>query len=179
MTRIFHWFFMWKMDPMSGFVIRLFTLPHRDSTMQYKRCVHLWNNFPCIITLDQIKFSMVLLWIGHCHLAYWVIWNHTNSPFHILYILDFVHWYSSLALGILQENLFFLINGKKSSKLFNLPSSFSSDKRRQKKLSYFLWWFNLIFQFFFISFNFFVNINLSIFLYRWNHLILVCWLKDF
>ena len=46
-------FFMWKMDSMSGFDIRLvFTLPPRDSTLQYKRCVHLWNNFPCIITLD-------------------------------------------------------------------------------------------------------------------------------
>ena len=45
-------FFMWKMDPMSGFDIRLvFTLPPRDSTLQYKRCVHLWNNFPCIATL--------------------------------------------------------------------------------------------------------------------------------
>ena len=50
MTRIFHWFFfMFKMDPMSGFDIRLvFTLPPRDSTLQYKRCVHFWNNFPCI-----------------------------------------------------------------------------------------------------------------------------------
>ena len=45
-------FFMWKMDPMPGFDIRLaFTLPPRDSTLQYKRCVNLWNNFPCIITL--------------------------------------------------------------------------------------------------------------------------------
>jgi len=45
-------FFMWKMDPMSGCDIRLvFTLPPRDCTLQYKRCVHLWNNFPCIITL--------------------------------------------------------------------------------------------------------------------------------
>ena len=52
MTRIFHWFYMWKMDHMSGCDIRLvFTLPPRDSTLQYKRCVHLWNNFPCIITL--------------------------------------------------------------------------------------------------------------------------------
>ena len=54
MTRIFHWFFMWKMNPMLGCDIRLvFTLPPRDSTLQYKRCVHLWNNFPCIITLGR------------------------------------------------------------------------------------------------------------------------------
>ena len=47
-------FFMWKiMDPMSGFDICLmFTLPPRDSILQYKKCIHLWNNFPCIITLD-------------------------------------------------------------------------------------------------------------------------------
>jgi len=54
MTRIFHWFFMWKMDPMSVCDIHLvFTLPPRDSTLQYKRCVHLWNNFPCIKSLHQ------------------------------------------------------------------------------------------------------------------------------
>ena len=46
---------MWKMDPMSGFDIRLvFTLQPGDSTLQYKRCVHLWNNIPCIITLGVI-----------------------------------------------------------------------------------------------------------------------------
>ena len=53
-------FFMWKMDPISGCDIRLaLTLPPRDSTLQYKRCVHLWNNFPCIITLEK------LLWGGN------------------------------------------------------------------------------------------------------------------
>ena len=54
MTRIFHWFFMWKMDLMSGCDIRLvFTLPPRDSTLQYTRCVHPWNHFPFIITLSE------------------------------------------------------------------------------------------------------------------------------
>ena len=39
------------------FGIRLvFTLPPRDSTLHYKWYVHLWNNFPCIITLILIKF---------------------------------------------------------------------------------------------------------------------------
>ena len=50
MTRIFHWLFIWKMDPMSDFEIRLY-ITARDSTLQYKRCVYLWNNFPCITTL--------------------------------------------------------------------------------------------------------------------------------
>ena len=55
MTRIFHWFFMWKMDPMSGCNIRLvFTLPPRDSTLQYKRCVQLWNNSPYITPLVEV-----------------------------------------------------------------------------------------------------------------------------
>ena len=54
MTRIFHWFFMWNIDPMSGCDIRLvFTLPPRDSTLQYKRCVQLWNNFPYITPLKH------------------------------------------------------------------------------------------------------------------------------
>ena len=45
-------FFVWKMDLMSGFDIRLvFTLPPRDSTLQYKTCVLFYNNFPCIIIL--------------------------------------------------------------------------------------------------------------------------------
>ena len=49
---LFHWFFMWKMDPMADFDIRLvYALPPRDSTLQYTKFVHLWNNFPCIITL--------------------------------------------------------------------------------------------------------------------------------
>ena len=65
MTRIFHWFFMWKMDPMSGFdILLVFTLPPRDSTLQYKRCVHLWNNFPCIITLKMTKLSVQNFWGG-------------------------------------------------------------------------------------------------------------------
>ena len=66
MTRIFHWFFMGKMDPMSGCDIRLvFTLPPRDSTLQYKRCVHLWNNFPCIITLVSL-ISGLRNWSDKC-----------------------------------------------------------------------------------------------------------------
>ena len=50
MTRILIIFV--KIDSMSGFDIRLvFTFPPKDSTLQYKKCVHLWNNLPCIITL--------------------------------------------------------------------------------------------------------------------------------
>ena len=44
------------MDSMSGCDIRLvFTFPPKDSTLQYKKCVHLWNNFPCISTLVYTK----------------------------------------------------------------------------------------------------------------------------
>ena len=59
MTRIFHRFFMWKMDPISDFDIRLvFTLPPRDITMQYKRCVHFWNNFPCLTILARSEIAI-------------------------------------------------------------------------------------------------------------------------
>ena len=30
-------------------------LPPRDSTLQYKRCVHFLNNFLCITSLDRVK----------------------------------------------------------------------------------------------------------------------------
>ena len=51
-----------KMDSMSGFEIRLvFTFPPKDTTLQYKKCVHLWNNFPCISTLWAIIFEHVKL----------------------------------------------------------------------------------------------------------------------
>ena len=37
------------MDPISGFYIRLvFTLPPRESKLQYKICVHFRNNFPAL-----------------------------------------------------------------------------------------------------------------------------------
>ena len=61
MTKMFHRFFMWKMDPISGFDIRLvFTLPPRDRTLQYKRCVHFWNNFPCITIFGYFKQWILL-----------------------------------------------------------------------------------------------------------------------
>ena len=83
MTRIFQWFFMWKMDPMSDFDTRLvFTLPLRDSTLQYKRCVHLWNNFPCIITtgVHIIQFLIESTFRGikmHflCHCELWQVFS--------------------------------------------------------------------------------------------------------
>ena len=54
MTRIFHWFFYVK----DGSYVRLrhpscVYIKAQRSTLQYKRCVHLWNNFPCISTLFQ------------------------------------------------------------------------------------------------------------------------------
>ena len=67
-------FFMWKMDPMAGFDIRLlFTLPPRDSTLQFKRCVHFWNNFPCITFLDcncmyvGLCVSLYLIYQPNCN----------------------------------------------------------------------------------------------------------------
>jgi len=74
MTRIFHWLFMWKMDPTWGFDIRLvFTLPPSDSTLKYKRCVYLWNNFPCIKSLILL---VKLMWISKGSLK--IIWFMTS-----------------------------------------------------------------------------------------------------
>ena len=57
MTRIFHRLFLWKWIPCQAVTIRLvFTFPPKDSTLQYKKFVHLWNNFPCIITLRKLEF---------------------------------------------------------------------------------------------------------------------------
>ena len=40
---------------MSGYDIRfVFTFPPNDSTLQYKKCVNLLNNFPCISTLELL-----------------------------------------------------------------------------------------------------------------------------
>ena len=62
MTRIFHRLFFMKMNSMSGCDIRLvFTFPPNDSTLltlQYKKCVHLCNNFPCISTLTLAVLSL-------------------------------------------------------------------------------------------------------------------------
>ena len=62
MTRIFHRLFFMKMNSMSGCDIRLvFTFPPKDSTLltlQYKKCVHLCNNFPCISTLTLAVLSL-------------------------------------------------------------------------------------------------------------------------
>ena len=53
------------MDPMLGFHIRLvFKLPPRDSTLQQKRCVHIWNNFPWIRTLLQPNLITLIVEIA-------------------------------------------------------------------------------------------------------------------
>ena len=65
LTRIFHWFLCKRWIPCHGCDIRLvFTLPPRVSTLQYKRCVHVWNNFPYFITLGPcIVYTTQLLYL--------------------------------------------------------------------------------------------------------------------
>ena len=112
-------FFMWKMDPMSGFDIRLvFTLPPRDSTMQYKRCVHLWNNFPCIITLFlvhtnvwRVKYYLTLylksfmLLYNRAHLCPFKIYT-SHSCFSFCKLIIFNCSFSNICKWI-QERIFF------------------------------------------------------------------------
>jgi len=57
--------------PCPDFDIRLvFTLPPRDSTLQYKRCVHLWNNFPWIRTLGLLFNNLKLHFLFYLRQIY-------------------------------------------------------------------------------------------------------------
>ena len=57
-----HWFFMLKMHPMSGCDIRVvFTSSPRDSTLQYKKSIQLWNNFPSNIIYWKGKYQEFVL----------------------------------------------------------------------------------------------------------------------
>ena len=70
-------------DPISGCDIRLvFILSPRDSTLQYKRCVHIWNNFPCIITLIVPKGGLWTLKMEKC-------WMEKMSTFLVLKTYQF------------------------------------------------------------------------------------------
>ena len=69
-----------------GFHVRLWhvcdirlvlTLSPRDSTLQYKRCAHLWNNFPCIITLGTPNIFVGFIgWLKYSDFSSWkyVLW---------------------------------------------------------------------------------------------------------
>jgi len=52
------------------------TLPPRDSTLHYKRCVHLWNNFSYFITLDPytVYTTQLLYLMPHevFKVIYWI-----------------------------------------------------------------------------------------------------------
>ena len=62
MTRIFHWFFMWNWDPMSGFNIRLvFTLAPRDSTLQYTSEMTFLALHPCLLLSRFVQCSNFFL----------------------------------------------------------------------------------------------------------------------
>ena len=57
--------FLWPEYFIDYFCVRLvFTFPPKDSTLQYKKCVHLWNNFPCIRTLITTIKSNILVGVA-------------------------------------------------------------------------------------------------------------------
>ena len=110
-------FFMWKMDPMSGFDIRLvLILPPSDSTLQYKRCAHLWNNFPCIKSLNGIKFkkckTAILLYMFVCLYPINVKTAEPIGP-----ELCEGLWMIKISKIYLQQNLI-IIKFRKSTKIF-------------------------------------------------------------
>ena len=66
----------------------VFTLPPRDNTLQYKRCVHFWKNFPCITSLSRrgnCSFSVL-----YCHCTVTVLYCHSTvtvlSRFSLCYL---------------------------------------------------------------------------------------------
>ena len=147
MTRIFHWLFMWKMDPMSGLDIRrVFTLPPSDSTLQYKRCVHSWNNFSCIKSLSCADSRVWKIMISpfNCEIFRSLSWNgviHTklkrfqiNLIFHIQgNSWTFLSFYSAgrdfISLGGGGEGLYLLWNfNLLGGNLFLLEDYFSSTR---------------------------------------------------
>ena len=74
-----------KMDSMSRCDIRLvFTFPPKDSLLQYKKCVHLWNNFPCISTSMYPTWWMQLV-SALMHFFPRTDWQNRNILFLFLY----------------------------------------------------------------------------------------------
>ena len=84
-------FYVKDMDPMSGFDIRLvFALAPRDSKLQYKRWVHLWNNFPCIVTLGwyisrKVSINMVDIYI-YRYFSYYGWYISTDASFTSMFV---------------------------------------------------------------------------------------------
>ena len=80
---------------MSSCDIRLvFTLPPRDSTLQYKRCVHLWNNFPCITPLRTI-FTSIQCYCGVESIP-WVVYLELKTLELDTLISDHLIWISTV-----------------------------------------------------------------------------------
>ena len=100
-------FFLWKMDPMSGFDIRLgFKLPPRDSTLQYKRCVHLWNNFPCITSLHACKLGTAVCKslptaVPECKFVYLALYNFLNNSIFLSILICPKNHNKELKIGII------------------------------------------------------------------------------
>ena len=101
MTRIFHWFFMWKIDPTSGCEIRLvFTLQPTDSALQFKKYVHLWDLYVIILcTYLSIYLSEPSLHIS-VYLSFYLPepWLHTSI--YISIDLNFDYIFLSIHLSI-------------------------------------------------------------------------------
>ena len=66
----------------------MFTLPPRDSTLQYKRCVQLWNNSPYITPLIAPSFYSISPWfpqLGQINrtVQYYILLEHTCISFRL------------------------------------------------------------------------------------------------
>ena len=130
------------MNSLSGCDIRLvFTFPPKDSKMQYKKCVHLWNNFPCISTLKDLKhfpvlqllkcmfqkrFSKILFFIHPLYFLYLDTLCHPPEivPFYIcMYKLTSDAWINILKKTLIHDKFFVL-----DSKLVYFSKTWSAEE---------------------------------------------------
>jgi len=91
------------MDPMSGCDIRLvFTFPPKDSTLQYKKYVHLWSNFPCISTLRQ---GIVMKTSFETRVSQIGLGSFLDINIFVKNIILFSFFMFSISLNLLNQNL--------------------------------------------------------------------------
>ena len=77
------------MDSLSGCdILLVFTFSPK---LQYKKCVHLWNNFPCISTLDsRIHDVSKRRWVKFCLFSENVINDWYFDPISMIYHISMV-----------------------------------------------------------------------------------------
>jgi len=98
------------MDSLSGCdILLVFTFSPK---LQYKKCVHLWNNFPCISTLDsRIHDVSKGRWVKFClFLKMWLMTDfliqfpwYITSPYMVMILSPWNHFNFKKKLHIIEK----------------------------------------------------------------------------